>query len=240
VSLIKTISRKESVRRFLCWLGAGYIRFVYATSRWQTVRGEIPKSFHDKNQPFILSFWHGRLLMMPHCWDKQQSIHMLISSHADGQLIAKTVAHFGIKTIAGSSTRGGTAALRGMLNALKAGECIGITPDGPRGPRMRASDGIVNVAKLSGAAIVPASFGITRRRALGSWDRFILAWPFSRGVIVWGSPIYIDRDTEGTDMETARQKVEDGLNAVTDEADTLCGCATIEPAPVQQAEQAAS
>ena len=232
MSLIKTITRKEIVRRFLCWLGANYIRFVYATSRWQTVRGDIPKKYYNQNQPFILCFWHGRLLMMPHCWDKTKPIHVLISSHSDGQFLAKTVAHFGVKTIVGSTTRGGTAALRGILNALKAGECIGMTPDGPRGPRMRVSDGIVNIARLSGVPIVPASFGIARRKVLGSWDRFILAKPFSRGVIVWGEPITIDRDADDETQEATRRAVEEGLNAVTDEADTLCGCSTIEPAPL--------
>lgn len=157
---------------------------------------------------------------------------MLASSHPDGQLIAKTVVNFGIKTITGSTTRGGTAALRGLLGIIKAGECIGLTPDGPRGPRMRVSDGIVNIARLAGVPIIPASFGITRRRVLGSWDRFILAKPFSRGVIVWGEPITIDRDADDDAQETARRAVEEGLNAVTNEADTLCGCTTIEPAPL--------
>jgi lysophospholipid acyltransferase (LPLAT)-like uncharacterized protein len=232
VSLIKTITRNEIVRRVLCRLGAGYIRFVYASSRWQTIRGDIPKKFFDQDKPFILSFWHGRLLMMPYCWDKTKPIYMLASSHPDGQLIAKTVVNFGIKTIAGSTTRGGTAALRGLLGIIKAGECIGLTPDGPRGPRMRVSDGIVNIARLAGVPIIPASFGITRRRVLGSWDRFVLAKPFSRGVIVWGEPITIDRDADDDAQETARRAVEEGLNAVTNEADTLCGCTTIEPAPL--------
>lgn len=178
--------------------------------------------------------------MMPHCWDKTQPIHMLISSHPDGQLIAKTVAHFGIQTIAGSTTRGGTQALRNMLSALKAGEYIGVTPDGPRGPRMRASDGIVNIAKLAGVPVIPASFGIARRRVLGSWDRFILAWPFSRGVIVWGEPITIDRNLDDAQLEAARQSIETGLITVTNEADTLCGCTTIDPAPLENAGQAAS
>ena len=234
VSLIKTITRKEIVRRFLCWLGARYIRFVYASSRWQIIRGDIPKKFYDLNQPFILSFWHGRLLMMPYCWDDTQPIHTLTSSHSDGQFLARTVAHFGIKTIVGSTTRGGTAALRGILNVLKEGECIGITPDGPRGPRMRASDGIINIARLAGVPIIPASYGISRRRVLGSWDRFILAKPFSKGVIVWGEPITVDRNAEGVALEAARLAVENGLNAVTNEADTLCGCATIEPAPLSE------
>ena len=155
---------------------------------------------------------------------------MLISQHRDGLLIAHTVAHFGIRTAAGSTTRGGAGALRTMLKALKAGEWVGITPDGPRGPRMRASDGIVHVARMAGVPILPATFGISRGRVLGTWDRFLVAWPFARGVIVWGDPIEVARDANDADVEAARQAVEDGLNAITAEADRLSDRAPIPPA----------
>lgn len=229
---LKSVLGNETVRRFLCWLGAQYIRLAHASGRWESVRDEIPRRLWDLGQPFILCFWHGRLLMMPYCWERQRPIHMLISRHRDGQLIAHTVRHFGITTITGSSTRGGAAALRTMLKALQAGECVGITPDGPRGPRMRASDGIVTVARLSGAPIVPAAYGIDRRRVLATWDRFVVPWPFARGVIAWGEPIHVPRDADAGVLEAARRQVEDGLNAVTAEADALCGCAPIEPAVV--------
>ena len=168
---------------------------------------------------------------MPYAWNRSQPIHMLISTHSDGQLIARTIAHFGLSTIDGSTTRGGTAALRGLLNVLKAGECVGVTPDGPRGPRMRASNGVINIARLAGVPIVPASYSVTRRKVLGSWDRFILALPFSRGVMVWGEPIHIDRDADEAVLESARQFVEESVNAVTTEADALCGHLPIDPAP---------
>ncbi|MEX2450013.1 MAG: hypothetical protein WD407_04080, partial [Rhodospirillales bacterium] len=108
------------------------------------------------------------------------------------------------------------------------------TPDGPRGPRMRASDGIVTIARLAGAPIVPVSFGAARRRVLNTWDRFVLALPFSRGVIVWGDPIVIERDADDAKLDEARRAVEDALNAITAEADALCGCAPVEPAAVNE------
>ncbi len=224
----KRILGSDAVRRVLCWLGAQYIRFVYATGRWTVLRGDIPRAFWDRGEPFILCFWHGRLLMMPYCWNRRVDIHMLISQHRDGQIIARTVGHFGIRTIAGSSRRGGAGALRAMLKVLQAGECVGITPDGPRGPRMRASDGIVSVARLAGVPIVPATFAVDRRHVLGSWDRFVVAWPFARGVLAWGEPIHVTRDA---DVEAARARVEEALNVLTAEADALVGAAPVEPAP---------
>ncbi len=228
----KKTLRNDTVHRVLCWLGAQYIRFAYVTGRWTVVGGASPRRLWDDGKPFILCFWHGRLLMMPYCWDRRVPISMLISSHPDGQIIARTVGHFGIRTVAGSKAHGGAAALRTLVRTLKAGGCVGITPDGPRGPRMRASDGVITVARLSGAPIIPATYGISRRRVLGTWDRFIFALPFGRSVLMWGDPIHVDRGADADALETARRQVEDGLNAITAEADRLCGCTPVEPAPV--------
>ena len=240
MSLVKRVIKSDAARHLSCWLGAQYIRLVRATTRWQIVGSDIPRSFWDKGEPFILAFWHGRLLMMPHCWDYSKPIHVLTSQHRDGLLLADTVAHFDIHTISGSSSKGGAQALRAMVKHLEGGECIGITPDGPRGPRMRASEGIVAVAKLSGTPIIPATFATVKGRNLGSWDRFLVAWPFGRGVIVWDNPIKVPCDADAEALEYARQDLEKALNAITNEADKLTGRETIEPAPAAaQAESAA-
>jgi lysophospholipid acyltransferase (LPLAT)-like uncharacterized protein len=232
VRTLKDLARKEWARRIACWAMAQYIRVVRRTGRW-TVRGDrLPRRLWAEGRPFILAFWHGRLLMMPYCWDRRVPIKMLISQHIDGRLIARTVGHFGIDTVAGSSSKGGTAALRGILKALKAGECVGFTPDGPRGPRMRASPGVVNAARLAGVPILPCSYGVTNRRVLRSWDRFLLALPFGRGILLWGDPIEVPRDADEAALEAARRAVEDSLNALTREADLLCGTEPVEPAPL--------
>jgi lysophospholipid acyltransferase (LPLAT)-like uncharacterized protein len=226
----KALSRSDAVRRPLCWLGAQYIRLVHATGRWEVLGDEAPKACWDANEPFILAFWHGRILMMPYCWQKGRPIRMLISSHPDGQIIARTVSHFGIDTAVGSTTRGGGAALRTMLKALKDGICVGITPDGPRGPRMRASEGVVQVARLSGVAVIPCTFSTRRRRVLGSWDRFVVAWPFSGGVFVWGRPIRVARDADEATIEQSRLAIEQSLNDICAEADALTGHQPLVPA----------
>ena len=240
MTLLKRVLRNETVRRFLCWVGSGYIRLVHASGRWTVVGGDIPNALWDRGEPFILCFWHGRLLMMPYCWKPQKPIHMLVSHHPDGRFIADTMVHFGIQTVAGSTTRGGTAALRQLMKLLKSGGCVGLTPDGPRGPRMRASDGVVALARLTGAAIVPAAYAIERRRVLSTWDRFIVALPFGRGVIAWGTPIRIPRNADDQQAEDGRRALEETLNRITAEADRLCGHSPIAPAvePAPAAEMA--
>ncbi len=227
---IRKILQNQRLRRFACRLGAAYIRLVWRTGRWRTVRGETPEEFWKSGKPFIMAFWHGRLMMMVKAWPPAAPFRMLASPHRDGQLIADTVGHFGIETITGSSTHGGAGAFRAMIKALKNGESIGITPDAPRGPRMRCGMGAIALAKLSGVPIITVAVGAGRRRILSSWDRFMVALPLSGGVIVWGDPIEVAADANDDALEAARRRVEESLNALTQEADLLSGHKTfIEP-----------
>lgn len=217
------------LRIILCWLAALLIRLVWVTGRWRTVGAQTPTAFWDKNQPFILAFWHGRLMMMPYCWRREKGMNMLISQHRDGELIARTIGHFGVGAVRGSSAKpgkrdkGGGGALRAMIKQLSRNEYVGVTPDGPRGPAQCVGDGILSIARLSGAPVIPVSFGTSRRIHARSWDRFLIALPFSRGVFVWGNSHYVPRNADAHMLEQARQSLEDDLNRITKEADALSG-----------------
>ncbi|MHB1205532.1 MAG: lysophospholipid acyltransferase family protein, partial [Rhodospirillaceae bacterium] len=187
--LVKTIGRLPVVQSLVAGAAAGLIGLVRATTRWQVVNEQAAKAAWAGEQPLIVAFWHNRLAMMPYCWPSARPFHMLISAHPDGRLIAKTVAHFGIDAVAGSSRRGGAEALRALVRLAKGGASIGITPDGPRGPRMRIREGALALARLSGVPIVPAAVSVRRRIVLRTWDRLIIALPFSRGAMVWGTPV---------------------------------------------------
>ena len=235
MSPIKRLLRSRTAQACLTALVAGYIRFIRLTTPWEVVRHEVVGDMRAAGQPFIVAFWHGRMLMMAPMWPRGMAFHMLISQHRDGELIAEVMHRLGIGTVRGSTSRGGTGALRAMLRALSAGECVGITPDGPAGPRQRASDGIVTVARLSGAPIVPCAYSTRRRKVLGSWDRFVIAFPFGRGVHVWGEPIHVARDADAATLEAARMAVEDSLNACVRMADARFGQTPTEPDPLPEA-----
>ena len=219
--------------RFAAWVAAKYIVFVYRTSRWEKIGWENPQQFWSNDQPFICAFWHNRLLLGPYGWTHHRPFHMLISSHSDGKLISRTVEHHGIQTIPGSKNQGGFEALRKLLKILKSDGYIGITPDGPKGPRFTVSAGTINLARLSGCPIIPFTYSIKRRKVLSSWDRFMVALPFSKGVLIWGEPFYVspktrpgigtDTNTQGDDLAEAQKGLETAMNKVMDQADTLCG-----------------
>ena len=226
----------DAVRGVVVGAAAAYMRLCHATSRWEVVRGDVPEQFWDAGRPFVLGFWHGRLLMLCFGWRAGLPVRVLISRHRDGELITRALMRFGIGTVRGSSREGeGAAALREVVRHVRNGTSVCISPDGPRGPRMRASAGIVQAARLAGVPIVPVSVGLTRRRLLSSWDRFLLPLPFARGVFVWGDPIEVARDGGDEELARVQARVEAALNAVTAEADRRTGHAPVEPAPAPPA-----
>jgi lysophospholipid acyltransferase (LPLAT)-like uncharacterized protein len=239
--IVKRLGRTPFVQRLLARLAAGLIGLVKRTTRWQTVNEAAAAPAWAGEKPAVVAFWHNRLAMMPYCWPSREPFHMLISSHPDGQLIANTVARFGITTVSGSSRRGGSEALRMLVRLVRDGVSVGITPDGPRGPRMRASQGAVVLAGLAGVPILPAAVSVSRRIVLGSWDRLIVALPFGRGAMVWGEPIEVPRNATVADVAALQARLEAELIRVSAAADALVGHTPIEPAPVaaQDADEAA-
>ncbi len=221
--LWRRLLRNARLRHAACWAIHGYIRLVYWTNRWTVEHEEIPRRLLAAGRPFIGAFWHGRMMMIPLGWRRMAPMHMLISAHRDGRIIADAVTYFGIETIAGSTRRGGSAALRMMLKRLKEGDCVAITPDGPRGPAMTASIGIVNVARLAQVPIVPITYATSRRRIAATWDQFHVALPCGRGVFLWGEPIEIAADLDEAGLENARRLVEERMGEMVREADRRMG-----------------
>ena len=242
--LWKRILRSAPVVRFVARIIALYVRFVHATSPWTTLGAEHPARFTAEDQPYIIAFWHGRLLLMPPAWTYNHPLYVLISHHRDGELIARAMGPFGLGTIRGSTAKsgrekGGAAALRVILQTLKQGDIVAITPDGPRGPRMRASSGIAAAARLAKVPVIPLGYGVARRKVMSSWDRFIVPFPFNRGVYIWGDPIDVYSDPSES-LEQAALRIETALNNVCAASDRYCGQTPIEPAPAATAGQAES
>ncbi|MBM3600595.1 MAG: DUF374 domain-containing protein [Alphaproteobacteria bacterium] len=240
MSVVKRWLRSDAALAGLSALLAAYIRLVRWTGRWQVVNAEAAARIWSSGKPIVGCFWHGRMMMMTYIWATELPIAMLISRHRDGRLIARTIERLGIMTIAGSTakagakgggTKGGASALLTAVRTLKSGVAVAITPDGPRGPRMRASPGAVAAARLAGVPLVPVAVSMSRRKVIGSWDRFLLALPFSRGVYMWGDPISVPEDADAATLARITRQLESELTRLCDEADRLVGCAPIEPAP---------
>ncbi len=219
--MLKKFIRSDRGQGLIAGFAAAYMWFVHRTTRWTVLGEDGPAALERAGQPYIVCFWHQRIFLMAPIWARRQPIHMLISPHRDGVLISKTVAHYGIDTIVGSTNRGATAALRGMLDLLKRGVNIGITPDGPRGPARKAAPGVA-VASLMGKAPVVLMAYSARGHFFGSWDRFLLPYPFGRGVMIWD---VIPPPAAKEDLDGFTHLVETRLDAACAEADRLAGMA---------------
>ncbi|MEX0693981.1 MAG: lysophospholipid acyltransferase family protein [Rhodospirillales bacterium] len=230
----KQVIKSAPFRAVACWIAAQYMRLVWVSGRWHRIGKEHFDTLYDSNQPAILAMWHGRLLIAPYSWQKPRPFRMLISGHRDGELIAYAVKHLGISWIKGSSSKGGAGAFRQMIKALRKGEWVGITPDGPRGPRMRASDGVINLARLSGAPILPLGCGIANGKLLQTWDRFLIPLPFSKGVLIWGEPLWVPRDADEAAIREFRQILEDRISELNRAADRTTSRTPVEPGPEVQ------
>jgi lysophospholipid acyltransferase (LPLAT)-like uncharacterized protein len=149
-------------------------------------------------------------------------LKILISRHRDGELITRTVRHFGLETVRGSSTRGGIAGIKGLARALQEGYDVCIAPDGPRGPRCKVQPGVIQLARITGFPVFPFTFSAFPRKVLSSWDRFIIPYPFSRGVFVFGEPISVDRAATEEEIEAKTLLLEERLQEITKVADRYC------------------
>tara|TARA_Y100000590_G_scaffold33486_1_gene36700 strand:- start:18198 stop:18869 length:672 start_codon:yes stop_codon:yes gene_type:complete len=218
----KKILRTKVAYSIICWIAAKYIKLISLTIKWKYIDKKYPEKLWKNNENFILCFWHGRLLMMPFSWKRGKNINMLISEHPDGQLISKTVKYFGINTIHGSSSKGGTKALRNIIKTLRSGQSVGITPDGPRGPRMKMNSAIIKIAGLTGYKILPLSCSVKNKFFLNSWDKFLVALPFGKGCFVWGKPLKINKDISKKQDLKLSNKLENILIKLTKEADHYC------------------
>ncbi len=167
-------------------------------------------------EPPLWALWHETILMS--VWHhRDREVHVMISASRDGELITTIGKFFGYTAVRGSSSKGGKEATREMVDYLKAGKRCAITPDGPRGPRREMKKGAVEIARLTGAPVVPFGFAAEHCWRLRSWDRFIIPKPFSRAVFVYGEPIRIPAD--GGDDQGYLQKIQNELDRVTQAAE---------------------
>lgn len=183
------------------------IRLLHATLRTRHWNAGSIDSLNERNLPYILSFWHSDLLLMVFS-RYRLPIRVMSSQHRDGEIIVRTLEHFGVDCARGSSTRGGEAALREMIRFARKGDRLAFTPDGPRGPRRTVKAGVVRAAQLAGIPIVPLALVAERRRLLNSWDRFQVACPFSRALFLYGNPLEVPRNLDADASEAKRVELE--------------------------------
>lgn len=203
----------------LPFAAATFIRALRATLRLHHYGDAWIRQRERAGERFILAFWHRHLLLMPFSY-RGEKISVLVSQSRDGELIARTVAHFGIDASRGSSSRGGAAGLRSLLRKGAAGYDLAFTPDGPRGPVHEVQPGVILAAAATGFPIQPVALAATREKLLSSWDRFVVPLPFSSVHFVYGQPVEVGRRE---DPEAAAARLKEALLGAEAEAERRAG-----------------
>ncbi len=165
----------------------------------------------------IYVFWH-EFILFPLYLRGHNNLTMLLSQHRDGDVLSRTAYHMGFDVVRGSTYRGGTTALRELMQKSR-GMNLTITPDGPRGPRRKLAQGSIYLASKLGLPIVVMGFGYDRPWRMKTWDRFALPRPYSRARAVISPEIHLPADLDREGIEHYRQHVDTLLNRLTCEAE---------------------
>lgn len=208
---------------------AAYIRFVKRTSHVS----DDPPNFIENNlpdTPLIIAMWHGQGLLLPFIRPRDDiKVAIMVAKHIDGDIVHASITPFGMTTIRGAGAgrkgkdKGGFAALRECMKALRSDTTVALTADIPPGPARKAGLGIVTLAKLSGRPILPCAVVTRHYWKLNTWSGFTVNLPFSKMVMAGGSQVRVPRHASDEELEAARKLLEDELNETTARAYQCAG-----------------
>ena len=207
----KKIFKLSLIQKLLALVGYLYILFVGFTSKIDIKNEKFSMQMWNERKPFILAFWHSQLMMIGYVWKSNTVLNMLASSHSDGRFGSYIAEHFNLKNISIES-KNKSPSLRQIFKILNDGHYLGITPDGPRGPNQKVSEGIIKIAINSQVPIIPLGFASSRNFKLNSWDSFLITFPFSKCNFVWGDPIIIPPKIKENEIEKYKKFLEEKIN----------------------------
>jgi len=237
-NFIKKIIKNDITSEILAFLGALWIKIVQRTSKIK-ISGQVAemKECTKNKMPIILVFWHSRSMMMTKFWreicdGKFNPVAGLTSVHRDGKLMSKILQKLGLQIVEGSSTKGGVHAFMGALRGLKNKVSLAMTPDGPKGPRQRMSEGVLYISKSSGIPIFLVAVGANKVKFFKSWDRYMLVKPFAKCEFEIAGPYYVDKNEDESEIQKKMLKMENKLNQMSIKLDEKMGHKAIYPAQI--------
>ena len=196
-------------------VGTGLVGALFLTTRARRVGAEHYQRFRAQGRPVVFTFWHGQLLPLIH-YHRGEGIVVLVSEHGDGEYVTRVIQRHGFSTVRGSSTRGGSKGLKGLVRAAREGHDLAVTPDGPRGPNGVFKPGALAAAQMTGAPVIPLAVGSSSGWHFGSWDGFLVPKPLARITIEYLPPRFVPRDASRADMERMAGEIGAELNALTE------------------------
>ncbi len=230
--LLRKILYSWIVQELICLIIQGYMWLVFITSKKIWINHEIILEAAKTKHSLLIAAWHNRLMMIPFITIKPKKIYAgynfmtLASRHGDGRFVGHVMEKFNLISLYGSTKEGRKssrgidfASLRKILEGLKKGYSLGITPDGPRGPNQKINGEIINIARISGAGIIPTSYSSSRFRQINTWDYFKIPLPFATLCFYFDEkPIYVPKNSTPEEVEKIKTIVEERMNLVQEQS----------------------
>jgi lysophospholipid acyltransferase (LPLAT)-like uncharacterized protein len=235
--LLRRITYSFLAQHSIAWLIKFYILLVYHSSKKIFINHDFFMASAKNPRPLLLSCWHNRIMLSPFITVMPKKLYpnyhvmALTSRHGDGRFVGLVAQKFGLMAIFGS-TRDGRKSSRGidvsslkkLFSGLKKGYSLGITPDGPRGPNQQINGEIVNIAKISGAGILPFSYASSRFKQLNTWDKFKIPLPFSTLCFCFDENlITLEKNADENALKAAQELTTERMNLMQETADKAVG-----------------
>ncbi len=192
---------------------SGVVDFVFGIQKHLTPIIEINNHYH---KPSIYAMWHGHQCCIFGLKNKE-NVNVLISRSIDGEIIARAAQNLGFKTVRGSKgKKGSVEATMKMIEKLKNGEDIAIMVDGPSGPNRKVKNGVIKIAQMSGAPIIPVIWYSPDLPflTLPTWDKFTYPFGYTRLINLYGEPIYVAADADEKVIKDKQVELEKSLLAL--------------------------
>lgn len=199
-------------RRLVPRLAQGVLSLLYRSLRLRVVGLERLRAVMCADQPFVFCLWHERIVLAPLIYNRHRPagrrVCLMVSLSSDGELAARVLPSMGVEIVRGSADagevrKGGSKALRDIVRLVRGGLDVAFFPDGPHGPPLEVKHGVLAMARITGAPVLPVSWDARWGRRLGSWDRMVVPLPFSRVDVHVGEPVRLDpgsRDAESAEV----------------------------------------
>ena len=213
--VIKRFSKTHIGQKLIGFLFYTITSLISRSIRWEYLVENKKSNILNSNEEYIFCCWHNKLFLGPHLLPRNRVINALQSSHSDGMVTSLAFKYLGMNVILGSSKKGGMKAFRKMVKCIKSGQSVAITPDGPKGPKEKVKEGIIKLAQITETSIIPLVWTTNKFKLINSWDNFVIPYPFSKGVYSFGKPIYVKKQINEYELETARQNLENEIKRLT-------------------------
>lgn len=197
------------------------VKALSATYRVRLYDPENEQTVLDRHQSLIYASWHQRFFPGITFFSSRKPIAIMISQSRDGEMVARVVDILGWRSVRGSSTRGGVAALKRLKDLARAGYKIGHIVDGPKGPFGYVKPGLLRIAQVAGKPVVPTITSAQKKWVFNSWDRFMVPKPFSRVIIRFGDAIDVPAELDGDAFEQKRVSIEQCLKDLYEDTDRM-------------------